>query len=391
MTGSILILICLLLLLAYVFDISSSFTRIPSVILLLLLGWMVKEGAVFVGIAIPDLSPLLPVLGTIGLILIVLEGSLELELERKKYPYIRKIALVSCLQILLVSLSAAYAFSVYSGAPLKSCLLNAIPLSIISSAIAIPSVRHLSADTREFITYESSLSDIFGVILFNFIALNEVISIASVGSFLVELLLLLVITIIATVILTYLLSKIRHHVKFVPIILMVVLVYGITKNLHLPSLIFILLFGLFLGNFGKLKSNQYIQQLHPDYLMREIRRFRELTTELAFLIRALFFLMFGFLLRSGDLMNQSTLVWSLAVCGGIFVIRYVSLKLLRLPIMPSLLIAPRGLITVLLFLSVPATQSVSLVNQSLIIQVVVLSALLMMGGLIATGNSDSDD
>jgi len=43
MTSAILITICLLLLLAYVFDISSPLTKIPSVILLMLLGWVVKR------------------------------------------------------------------------------------------------------------------------------------------------------------------------------------------------------------------------------------------------------------------------------------------------------------------------------------------------------------
>jgi hypothetical protein len=46
------------------------------------LGWIVKQTAVFWGINLPDLKPLLPILGTVGLILIVLEGGLELELNR---------------------------------------------------------------------------------------------------------------------------------------------------------------------------------------------------------------------------------------------------------------------------------------------------------------------
>ncbi|MFZ9956948.1 MAG: sodium:proton antiporter, partial [Flavobacteriales bacterium] len=81
MTTTIIITICVLLLLAYVFDISSALTKIPSVILLLLLGWLVKQTVDLLNINIPNLNPLLPILGTIGLILIVLEGSLELELN----------------------------------------------------------------------------------------------------------------------------------------------------------------------------------------------------------------------------------------------------------------------------------------------------------------------
>ena len=48
-------------------------------------------------------------------------------------------------------------------------------LAIISSAIAIPSAQSLDQKSREFIIYESSLSDIIGVIVFNFVALNAII------------------------------------------------------------------------------------------------------------------------------------------------------------------------------------------------------------------------
>ena len=88
MTTTVIISICVLLLLAYIFDISSSKTRIPSVILLLGLGWCVKEVTKFLNLSIPDLSPILPILGTIGLVLIVLDGSLELELNKTKMPLI---------------------------------------------------------------------------------------------------------------------------------------------------------------------------------------------------------------------------------------------------------------------------------------------------------------
>ena len=79
MTTTIIITFCVLLLIAYVFDLTSSKTKIPSVILLLLLGWSVRQLTVLLDIHLPDFSPILPVLGTVGLILIVLEGSLELE------------------------------------------------------------------------------------------------------------------------------------------------------------------------------------------------------------------------------------------------------------------------------------------------------------------------
>jgi cell volume regulation protein A len=45
-------------------------------------------------------------------------------------------------------------------------------------------------------------------------------------------------------------------------------------------------------------------------------------------------------------------------------------------------IAPRGLITILLFLSIPISQQIGQIDKSLIIQVIILSAVIMMIGLI---------
>lgn len=384
MTTSIIITICSLLLLAYLFDISASKTKIPSVISLLILGWAAKQLSALLNISIPDLTPILPILGTVGLVLIVLEGSLELELNRSKLPLVAKSSIVALVSMLVLSFGLAFAFQYFGNSNFKIGLANAIPFAIISSAIAIPSAKNLIATHKEFVTYESSLSDIFGVILFNFITLNDAITVAIASHFVLDLLLTLIITFVATILLAYLLSKIQQPVKFVPIILMIVLIYAVSKMYHLPALIFILLFGLFMGNLDELKHIAFIQKLQPNILTKEVHRFKDLTTEIVFLVRALFFLLFGFLIETSELLNSSTIIWAVSITGSIFLLRWVCLKLFKLPVKPLLFIAPRGLITILLFLSIPISQSNSIANKSLIIQVIILSALVMMFGLIAS-------
>jgi len=64
------------------------------------------------------------------------------------------------------------------------------------------------------------------------------------------------------------------------------------------------------------------------------------------------------------------------------------LKLLRLPISPLLFIAPRGLITILLFLAIMPSQNIPFVNTSLVIQVIILTALIMMIGLMFSKKPD---
>lgn len=382
MTVTIIITFCALLLIAYVFDLTSSKTKIPSVILLLLLGWSVRQMTNWFNIQLPDFSPILPVLGTIGLILIVLEGSLELELNKSKLRLIRKSLFGALVPMLALAFLLAFAFNYFGNFGLKDSLINAIPFCVISSAIAIPSVRYLSSFNKEFVIYESSLSDILGVLIFNFLALNASIDSHSLGHFAWQLIIIIVVSFIATIGLSFLLSKIQHHIKFVPIILLVILIYAVSKIYHLPGLIFILLFGLSIGNLDELKRFQWIEKFKPDELSIEVKKFKELIIEGAFLVRALFFLLFGYLIETSELLNADTFLWAIGIVFFIFLFRTIQLKFSKLPLRPLLFVAPRGLITILLFLSIEPTNTISLVNKSLIIQVIILSALLMMVGLM---------
>ncbi|MFZ6023392.1 MAG: sodium:proton antiporter [Bacteroidota bacterium] len=382
MTTSIIITLCVLILLAYLFDISSAKTRIPTVILLLLLGWILKRLTSFFSISVPDLSSLLPLLGTVGLILIVLEGSLELELNRSKLPLVKKAAIVSFFPLIVSALLLAWLFSYFGGYQYKQTLINVLPFSIISSAIAIPSARNLGTYSREFVTYESSLSDIVGVIIFNFVALNAVIDASAFLHFGWQLVLILIVSFLASVGLSYLLGRIRHHIKFIPIMVMVILIYIVSKHYHLPSLLFILLFGVFLGNLDELKQNKWIARLKPDNLNKEVHKFKEIATEAAFVIRTFFFLVFGYLIEKAELLNADTFIWAVVVVATIFITRAIQLKISGLKLSPLLFVAPRGLISILLFLSISQTDKIEMVNNSLIIQVIILTALVMMIGMM---------
>ena len=382
MTTAIIVSIVSLLLFAYVFDVSAARTKIPSVILLLFLGWGVKQTSTFFEIEIPNLTSVLPILGTIGLILIVLEGALELELTKSKLPFVGKSSLIALIPIIIISFVLAYIIHYYGGISYKAALSNAIPLAVISSSIAIPSAQNLILKNKEFITYESSMSDIFGVIMFNFITFNDYFSFKSVSLFFGQIVLIIVISFIATLGLAFLLSKIKHSVKFAPIILLVILIYEISKIYNLPALVFILLFGIFLGNLDELKHIKFIQRLRPEILNNEVHKFKDLTAEMAFLIRALFFILFGYLIETSEIINPETIVWALGITAGIFLIRYILLKSFKMAISPLLYIAPRGLITILLFLSIPLNLVSPIVNNSLIIQVIILTALVMMMGLL---------
>jgi len=382
MSNAIIISLCLLLLISYMFDISSPKTKIPSVILLLIVGWAVRQAADFFGISIPNLSPILPIIGTVGLILIVFEGALDLELNRSKKKLIILSISMSLIPMLVLSIGIGLVFDAIFGVEFRQGLLNAVPFAVISSAIAISSAKNLLPKDREFVIYESTFSDIFAVVLFNFIIRNEVIDVNSFVVFGCQLILILVITVIATLGLSLLMSKIRHRVKFVPIILLIILIYAIAKEYHLPALIFIFILGLFIGNLDKFKRFRFVDKLQPEIMVKEVVKLNDITTEITFSIRSLFFILFGYLINTHELLNAKTFIIATCILVGIIVLRIIGLKIARQNLNPLLYIAPRGLITILLFITIPNTERISMVNNSLVIQVIVLTVLFMMVGLM---------
>jgi hypothetical protein len=78
-------------------------------------------------------------------------------------------------------------------------------------------------------------------------------------------------------------------------------------------------------------------------LNKEVAKFKELTIEATFLVRALFFLLFGYLIQTSEIANLDTLVWSVGIVLGVFLLRIIQLKISKIPLFPLLFVAPEGL------------------------------------------------
>ena len=64
---------------------------------------------------------------------------------------------------------AAIIYYLVEGMSWMSAIVYATPLSILSSAIIIPSVGNLTQEKKEFHVYESTFSDILGIMQFYFL------------------------------------------------------------------------------------------------------------------------------------------------------------------------------------------------------------------------------
>ncbi len=374
--------ICLVLLISYLFDITTEFTKIPSVILLLATGWLLNQVGGLFQIIVPNLNVILPILGTVGLILIVLEGSLELELNRSTLGVVKKSVIIALVPLVLIAVGFSIFLYYEWGISFKQGLINIIPFCVISSSIAIPSAINLTKSKRQFITYESSLSDIIGVIFFNFATFGTAITISGGFHFAGQFLLMLLISVVASLILAFLLAKIDHHIKYGPIIILNILIYQVSKIYHLPALIFILFFGLVLGNVDELRNVKMLKNFRFTKLTREVKHFKDVVIEATFIVRTLFFIVFGYVLKTEDIINTDSLVWSLSIVVAIYVLRAIFLKLGKMEMQPLFYIAPRGLITVLLFLSITPKQRFPYLNESVVIQVILITTFIMMIGLL---------
>ncbi|NJO67888.1 MAG: sodium:proton antiporter [Bacteroidetes bacterium] len=321
MTYFLIIALCVIVLISYIFELTGKFTKIPGVILLVVTGMAANYLLEYLNIKIPDFSSLLPIMGTLGLILIVLEGSLDLTISRKKGLLIGSSITSAIMLFVIFEIIFTYILVNFYGIPSRTALINTIPLGIISSAVAIPSAARLSRNDKEFVTYESSFSDIVGILAFDFILFNY----SSLGNgilgFVSDLLLTIIGSIVFSIILAYILHKINHHVKHVIITAMVILVYALAKMVHMPSLLVVLVFGLIMNNSSFLKNKYSLKIIDFDEFKKELQLFKNITYELTFVIRSFFFITFGYYTSVADLLDIGNLLIALVVSATIFIIR----------------------------------------------------------------------
>jgi Kef-type K+ transport system membrane component KefB len=392
----------LIIILSYFANLLAKRTNIPSVLVLIAMGIGIRQGLEALDIhTIPYEGIILELLGTVGLIFILLEAALDLELSKEKLPLIFKSATISLLILIASSIGIAAFLEFGIGMERFPALVYAIPLSIMSSAIIIPSVGGLSMEKKEFMVYESTFSDIWGIMAFYLLLgnqhaeTNQEIAIA-IGKNLGG---TLIISIVVSYLLVYVLQKINSSVKLFLSIAVLMLIYSIQKLLHLSPLILILIFGLMLNNykifFPKIFKNKdgesWFGSLLNEEKMAGLRHdFHVLTLESAFVIRTFFFVMFGATVIISSLMNLDVLFYGLVISVILYVIRYLFLLMFRPSDPTSLLyIAPRGLITILLFFQIGSSHP-ELVSEkfdsAILLVVILVSCIVMTFSLIQQGS-----
>lgn len=378
----------LIIILSYFFNVISKKTNIPSVIMLLALGVTLRYILISTIGEIIDFTLLLELLGIVGLIMIVLEASLDLKLNKKKLPLLLKALGVSLFSLILTAFLLSFVFVNLLHTDLLNALIYAIPLSIMSSAIVIPSVVNLEKNKKEFMIYESTFSDILGIMFFFFIIQSsEYESIGGIfTSISLNLLLTLVISVLASYTLIYFFHKLQSEIRLFLLIAVLILLYAFGKMLHLSSLFIILAFGLILNNqnlFFKGKLKKYI---HTESLENVYKQLHLVTIESSFVVRTFFFVIFGLSISLVSLLNVNVLLISLLVSLFIYLVRWLALKIfMRKNFLLELFTAPRGLITILLFFNIPTEFQIAEFQSEILLVTIIASSIIMAVGMIKFG------
>ena len=382
-TYHILIALCIITIISYLFNIIADHIKVPSVILLIGCGIILQQITNYYGMSVLIPRTVLELLGVIGLIMIVLEGALDLKITPDKKRLITKSLFVAASVLFITTIAVAdilyFAFEI----SFKKALVYAVPMGVISSAIAIPSVNKLDTEKKEFIIYESTFSDILGIMLFNYVLSDKLLSLATGVTFLWNLVLISFISIVCTVLLLLLFKYLKGHIKVFLILSILILVYSFSKQMHLPSLFFILVFGLVLNNAEPYLKGRLKEYLHPEKLLSVNVELKSMTAELAFLIRTFFFLLFGYSIDISLIFSVPVILTGSLIILVILIIRYVFLRYIsKTNIFPELFIAPRGLITIILFYSIPAHLTTEKFNDGVLSFVIIVSGLIMMTGIL---------
>lgn len=375
------VVLSLIVLVAYLFDFLGRFIRVPAVVLLIFSGLGLRAMADAVGWQLVLPTGLLPVLGTFGLILIVLEGALDLRLSRERAPLILRATACAVLGVLLTGTLLTLAFMLWLDAGWQMAAVHALPFAVISSAVAIPAAASLAPRLRDFVVYESSISDIVGVVLFyalirEFTGMGDLL--AGLSG---ELLLSALIGLVVGLLIFWLIQRIEHHVRVLPMIFGITLLYALGKILHLAPLVMVLLVGLLLNNrelIARFTRGRWVGNAQYE---QDLDAFKHLTAEFTFVVRSFFFVLLGFGTGLSELSSLPAWGLALLVVMCSLLPRWALVRgLAREPAEPLLWFAPRGLITVLLFISIPAAMQLPAFPPASLMLVILIWALLLTYG-----------
>jgi potassium/hydrogen antiporter len=316
-----------LLVLAFVANRLFGITRVPDVVVLMLLG--VILGPILGIIHAANFRTITGGIGTLAIVLVLFEAGLELDLR----DTIRRFPASLLLALLAFAASAATASIIVRhalGLPLTTALLIGAVLGCTSSTIVLPVLQQVKAQepVRITLSLESALGDVFAVLAVG-ILLDLKTTAGPVWhdvfrALLSQIVVAALLGLLDGLLWSRLLPRISeerfwHALTFANVLLL----YAAAETLHASGLIAVLGFGLTLSNIPGLLSK--LDESLGGELVAGVQHHHHVLTfhsELGFLVRTFFFVLIGAVAELDGLRQH--LLLSLEIVGGLLVARWIS-------------------------------------------------------------------
>ena len=295
-TATSIFFVGLLIFLAHLFTGLFSRTKIPDVLLLMLIGLLI--GPCLGMVNVEHFGSFGPILATITLVVILFQGGLGLKLDVLRKSLAGSVSL-TLVNFTVTTLAVGGLMMLMAGMDTISALLVGSILGGTSSAVVIPMVSRLSMDgkSQTILFLESALSDVLCIVVA--ITLIESFDLGGInpgqafGKIIAMFVLSAVVGIVAAVGWSMLLEWVRrveNAIFLTPAFVFVI--YGVTEMLGYSGGIAALAFGITLGNEETFNSlfNRLPVSVRPVALNEIEKAF---FSEAGFLLKAFFFVYIG--------------------------------------------------------------------------------------------------
>ena len=338
-----------LLILAVVANRLSKLTRVPDIIVLLLIG--ITVGPVLHWINPQNLEGVVRVLGTLALILILFEGGLELRL-RQALRYFPAGLLLS-----ILSFGLSLALIALMGRALlhlewTDCVLMGAALGCTSGTIVIPALQQIETPdpVKITLTVESSLGEVIAVLMVGSL-LKSAENRSLVGGLATDFSHHIIVSLLIGVAVGALWSKLWPRLAGAPYsnilnLGVVLATYALGDYVHGSGLLTVLISGVTLANLPR-----------TPHMTRQGARMLAFHAEMSFLVRSFFFVLLGivaqfisrrYIIPILGILAALVLARFLAVLGSRWVVRDVERQQTEL----LFWMLPRGLVTAVLALEI---------------------------------------
>jgi NhaP-type Na+/H+ or K+/H+ antiporter len=175
--------------------------------------------------------------------------------------------------------------------------------------------------------------------------------------------------------LVFISSRATALVRYVPLLAGLFALYAAGELMHLSPLIMVLLFGLMLNNQPVLTRIPGVARIGEKISPQTVGELKVLVQELTFAVRGFFFFVLGYSTKLIDFTSLRAWAAAAIILVIIYGLRYVMLRPFGRALSAELtLLAPRGLITTVLYLEARRTLHLPSYFDGTILLVVFLSA-----------------